>query len=307
MRPKFRFEWAILAAVVVIISLSIITFWRSIAYPVHYRINHQIEDHRLVIDSIAAPDTADISQALLLGIVNRQDSLIENQNLQFHDEMGQEVNNEINRLNGWLSFWMSVFAVIGIGTPLVIQYRNETREQAAREQLKRLSNENERKVQNAIESLSKARKRFMHDCQEARTLTEKEVRLSLAQLKFTHIVNCINTGIDNNAFPELYNGRALLCRLSLDALSSYQSLLIEIKVLGDNYEDYTKKAEVLRESLIYINSLLIKVGSTLGIGQTVNVIKLKDRLIGCLSELNKVTNESLNDLIAEVSNIKGEI
>lgn len=56
------------------------------------------------------------------------------------DDLRQETNNMINKVNGWLSFWMSVMAVLGVFVPIALQFKlyRETRDsdQTLREQHK---------------------------------------------------------------------------------------------------------------------------------------------------------------------------
>lgn len=52
------------------------------------------------------------SQKLLL---IRQDQLI--------DDMRQETNNIINKMNGWLGFWMGAMAILGVFVPIALQFK----------------------------------------------------------------------------------------------------------------------------------------------------------------------------------------
>lgn len=39
------------------------------------------------------------------------------------DDLRQETNNMINKVNGWLSFWMGVMAVLGVFVPIALQFK----------------------------------------------------------------------------------------------------------------------------------------------------------------------------------------
>lgn len=55
-------------------------------------------------------------------LIARQDKLA--------DDLRQETNNMINKVNGWLSFWMGVIAVLGVFVPIALQFKlyRETRD-----------------------------------------------------------------------------------------------------------------------------------------------------------------------------------
>jgi hypothetical protein len=53
------------------------------------------------------------------------------------DDIRQETNNNINVLNGWLSFWIGILALMGVFIPLVFQYKkNKDDEQKMKEMQK---------------------------------------------------------------------------------------------------------------------------------------------------------------------------
>lgn len=46
------------------------------------------------------------------------------------DDLRQETNNMINKVNGWLSFWMGIMAILGVFIPIALQFKlyRETRD-----------------------------------------------------------------------------------------------------------------------------------------------------------------------------------
>ena len=50
------------------------------------------------------------------------------------DDYRQETNNLINKMNGWLGFWIGIIAIIGVFFPLALQYKSgqEAKEQEAK-------------------------------------------------------------------------------------------------------------------------------------------------------------------------------
>lgn len=59
-------------------------------------------------------------------LIARQDMLA--------DDLRQETNNLINKMNGWLGFWMGVMAILGVFVPIALQIKlyRETRDNDAR-------------------------------------------------------------------------------------------------------------------------------------------------------------------------------
>jgi hypothetical protein len=45
------------------------------------------------------------------------------------DDIRQETNNNINILNGWLSFWIGLLALVGVFLPMVYQYKVKKEEE----------------------------------------------------------------------------------------------------------------------------------------------------------------------------------
>lgn len=39
------------------------------------------------------------------------------------DDLRQETNNNINKVNGWLAFWMGVMAILGVFVPIALQFK----------------------------------------------------------------------------------------------------------------------------------------------------------------------------------------
>ena len=53
---------------------------------------------------------------------------------QLTDDIRQETNNIINKMNGWLGFWMGVMAILGVFVPIALQFKlyRENRDNDAR-------------------------------------------------------------------------------------------------------------------------------------------------------------------------------
>ena len=55
-------------------------------------------------------------------IINGQKIVMERQDAMVQD-MRQESNNLINKMNGWLAFWLGIMAVIGVFVPVALQFK----------------------------------------------------------------------------------------------------------------------------------------------------------------------------------------
>lgn len=73
------------------------------------------------VDTIYEADsllTIDDLQTILMmqqTILSRQDRLA--------DDLRQETNNTINKMNGWLALWLGVMAIIGVFVPITLQFK----------------------------------------------------------------------------------------------------------------------------------------------------------------------------------------
>lgn len=66
------------------------------------------------------------------------------------DDLRQETNNMINKVNGWLSFWMGVMAVLGVFVPIALQFKlyRETRD--SDRELKKQHEEDRHRVEDCL-------------------------------------------------------------------------------------------------------------------------------------------------------------
>lgn len=109
----------ILAATVLVFVMLIIAtsgvFVKSMEYPVqpYYKIT---EPKYILPDSVK-----ELPKDSLVNIIRRIEEIERRQELVLND-LRQEGNNNINKVNGWLAFWVAILAIFGGVVPIVIQY-----------------------------------------------------------------------------------------------------------------------------------------------------------------------------------------
>lgn len=167
---------------------------------------------------------------------------------QLTDEIRQETNNMINKMNGWLGFWMGVMAILGVFVPIALQLKlyRENRDNDAKlrqeykDELKRLRQETENykteceRVQRTEQAeLQSERLKIETDInkrfEEFRKEYEATIQDSKEELKitkFTAIIRSFHNIIDS---PEIKNTdlRNLLLEDNWKEIKKYVHQLIE--------------------------------------------------------------------------------
>lgn len=73
------------------------------------------------VDTIYNIDSL-LTQEDLQTILMMQQTILSRQNL-LVDDIRQETNNTINKMNGWLALWLGVMAIIGVFVPIALQFK----------------------------------------------------------------------------------------------------------------------------------------------------------------------------------------
>lgn len=104
-------------------------------------------------------------------VLDRQDVLV--------DDVRQETNNLINKMNGWLGFWIGIVALVGVFVPVALQFKLY---RESKEKEKELSD----KITNALDSF-----RTDLECQEREILGRvREVTFTTLVRNFQNVFEC---------------------------------------------------------------------------------------------------------------------
>lgn len=113
-------------------------------------------------------------------IIRRQDILT--------DDLRQETNNVINKVNGWLAFWMGIMAILGVFVPIALQFKlyRETRDR---------EEEGKTKLEKAIRGgrimLNKSKELWDKEIAKTKEVAKKDIKKemeSLVRVKFTTLI-----------------------------------------------------------------------------------------------------------------------
>lgn len=116
------------------------------------------------------------------------------------DDLRQETNNIINKLNGWLGFWIAVCAIICGILPIVCQYFIVHQfEKEYKEDFRKQKDALERMISGYSEEINRLKEDFDHEKNRViRNLEEKvngpEVQSLLAQYRIGNDSNLVNEG-----------------------------------------------------------------------------------------------------------------
>lgn len=112
-------------------------------------------------------------------VLNRQDVLV--------DDVRQETNNIINKMNGWLGFWIGIVALVGVFVPVALQFKLY---RESKEKEKELSD----KITNALDSF-----KTDLECQEREILGRiREVTFTTLVRNFQNVFECPVTQVQES-------------------------------------------------------------------------------------------------------------
>lgn len=210
-------------------------------------------------------------------LIIRQDKLA--------DDLRQESNNLINKVNGWLGFWIGIMALLGVFIPIALQFK-----------LYRESRDTDQKIEKDVEKIIQKFKRDF-DKLRFKTIaeitrldnhkTEIEKSLSAKMDEFNHVKSmAIARSFQSIAeCPEINvnNNRDNLLK------DNWKEM---IDIFGKYVDDYCKKDSNFA-SPYSLSLILLQIISTLSIIRTLNprrsrqVKKLKDLAYELVKEFNE--------------------
>lgn len=132
--------------------------------------------------------------------LRREVIMLQNQHEHALDDLRQETNNIINKLNGWLGFWIAVCAIICGILPIVCQYFIVHQfEKEYKEDFRKQKDALERMISGYSEEIDRLKEDFDHEKNRViRNLEEKvnepEIQSLLAQYRIGNDSNLVNEG-----------------------------------------------------------------------------------------------------------------
>ena len=171
------------------------------------------------------------------------------------DDLRQETNNLINKMNGWLGFWMGIMALLGVFVPLALQFRLSKESRINEEKL-------EEKVQKKIQQLEHEREKLKEldftvlvrnfhnicDCEETKMF---EIRSNLLSEIWAKIKNHVDLIIHRYCNSKYNDGNRSDMKQQLTiVLIQVSNVLNQLLVLSKRHNRYLKNLYVDTGTLI---------------------------------------------------------
>lgn len=283
------------------------------------------EPMSLTIEFVGRDSLPEYSQAK----INEIDSIVKRVNEQYAfkcdeslNNLRQETNNLINKMNGWLSFWLCLLTIIAGIIPLCLQYKfNQESKEVAKEReairekknaklkddLEKGLKEEKTKIEKSINEITKEKKELTQQNKELHDQLEKdkkEYQLLENQLKLNCIISSLLNAKENKLIDNSVERDVLLSKLMHELYEKTKCLFASIAQKSDdpNVKDIinTSLIQLFTVFKYYQRSLVLK-------SRFRKIDLLLDHLKKIISELNEgriSTNqlgEELNQLEAEIS------
>lgn len=137
----------------------------------------------------------------VLKVREAQKQLLIRQN-QLIDDIRQETNNIINKMNGWLGFWMGVMAILGVFVPIALQFKlyRESRDQDAKLR---------QECQKELDHIREETKHCVNRSETAQRNARADIKAELLKIEaeidkqFHEIQTALHQDIDNIRFTTI--------------------------------------------------------------------------------------------------------
>lgn len=292
--------WGVMAVMVLIIIGSIQMFCIANSYEKKYSSFHDewlkkrdsIYTEEIIPDSVLSKITKEEVDKYLVPfsevseIRESQKVLIRRQD-QLTDDIRQETNNIINKMNSWLGFWMSAMAFLGVLVPIALQFKlyKENRDNE-----KEILDKYQKEIENSKTSLRNVQDKI--DAELPKMYENINIRFDSSQenyhkdiddIKFTAIIRCFHNIMDS---PEIRTNK------------------LRDPLLKRNWEEIVTNLKVFIEYYTSSSSIVDNYSMSVKLVQVMSVLtSLKILLPRRNRQLNSIITES-NDIIQALNQIQ---
>lgn len=200
-------------------------------------------------------------------LMARQDAMVQ--------DLRQESNNIINKMNGWLGFWIGVLALLGVFVPISLQFRLKQNADSQADELKN-------KCDDIEKDLTTKEKDIKNRINETIGNFQKEKNL----LEFTSLVRNFQYVFETPEMQTNEYRRGVLVRI-------WQRIIPRLHEFISNYSKNNRDVDVIHEL-------------TIGLVMTANVLTLMLRMAPRrIRHLNKMIDDTMrliSDLNSPASN-----
>lgn len=246
-------------AYIALLVMCCVMFFRSLTFEPRmplmsdYRVSLIVSDS----DSVLSANSRKELDSLVT-MINKKDK---EQYAEGINDVRQETNNIINKINGWLSFWLAILALVGGIIPYFISWRQEKDYKDKYDEEKEKINHKLSDVDYRWENLkSQIQNRIDSSQNEIKKMQEQikeligQLELREANLNITNLVNSFIAARDNKLIKESLD-RDILQAAILKELSAEFDHVLEY-IFPDNYTSANKI--VLEMILIQYHSLFTR-------------------------------------------------
>lgn len=246
-----------------------------------------------------------ISSAEVLLFVNEIDSLrrevklMESQHENALNDLRQETNNIINKLNGWLSFWIAVSALLCIILPIICQYFIINNfEKEYKQAFERHDKDIENKIEEKKAEIEELKDNFTKDKDNAikdinNLISEPKLQTLLAQYRIGNDCNLIHS--DTSIF------NAFQWNI---AINNLENIIVGILSEANTALDMSKRYE-LQKCLIQASGFLQEINRHISKKRKRS---MDDTIIRILfNQLENGTYPSLPKLREQIANLLREL
>lgn len=215
------------------------------------------------------------------------------------DDCRQETNNIINKINGWLGFWMALLAIIGTLLPVLMAIKNaneaENRLKEHKDELKDvLLSQMNVKINECNQSLCD----LGLLSKDLKSL-EKKFCLEIEKSKIVSLVNCIYSAGNMSVLKSHPSIKTLMRDLLYQLYKDYGLFVREIKKAHEDkmYENYSKEVltvfihielALVKSQIIYADNLINR--------DFVYLLSTVKKIIEEMARCGKTTEDLIRDL-----------
>lgn len=253
-------------------------------------------------DSLSHANTETIDS--LINVVSYLNENYKKTNDNLISDIRQETNNIINKINGWLGFWLGIIALVAGIIPVILQWRNLDDLKKESDSRNKESDRLRRKVEGlvekgdcfikdtdskVIEKMKGLDKDFSDLCSELKnelSILSYEMKVKQKEIALTSLINSISIARNNKLIQDSLDSDLLRNRM-FERLNKEFEELVGLLLKQDS--DYIDEQPVL-SSLIQLHSLYKEL--------LPGLVKMRR-----LKELQKLIDD-IRDIIIDMSNGK---
>lgn len=219
------------------------------------------------------------------------------------NDVRQETNNIINKINGWLSFWLAMLALMGGIMPLLISWRKE---QEYKERFNEETANMEKQCASVIDEINKNKDKLtasVHEEKEKIEQSLKQFDFKQSHLKITNLVSAFLAARNNRLIQESID-RDLLRDGLLFELQQEFGYIVD-NIINVSYT--SEKKSILMTILIQYYALFASLQPCLRHPQKLKQLKeTMDNLQTVLTLVSEDTRDK-DHIYSEIKKIRNEM